>query len=85
MTLIIGIIGATMERTLAEIVRLHRKHGCLTRNQLADLAGVGKTVIYDIEAGKETIRFTTLKKILNALNIKMIFTSPVMEDDREKG
>ena len=27
----------------------------------------------------------TLEKILNALNIKMIFTSPVMEDDREKG
>jgi HTH-type transcriptional regulator/antitoxin HipB len=79
------IIGATMERTLAEIVRLHRKHGGLARNQLADLAGVGKTVIYDIEAGKETIRFATLKKILNALNIKMIFTSPVMEDDREKG
>ena len=79
------IIGATMERTLAENVRLHRKHGGLTRNQLADLAGVGKTVIYDIEAGKETIRFATLKKILNALNIKMIFTSPVMEDDREKG
>jgi transcriptional regulator with XRE-family HTH domain len=46
---------------------------------LANLAGVGKTVIYDIENGKETIRFSTLQKVLTALNIKITFTSPLME------
>jgi len=57
----------------------HRKKSGLTRNQLADLAGVGKTVIYDIEKGKETIRFSTLQKVLKTLNIKIILTSPLME------
>ena len=50
-----------------------------TRNQLADIAGVGKTVIYDIERGKETIRFATLQKVLTALNIKINYESPLME------
>jgi transcriptional regulator with XRE-family HTH domain len=64
---------------LKEIVLFHRKKSGLSRNQLADLAGVGKTVIYDIEKGKETIRFSTLQKVLAALNIKINFTSPLME------
>ena len=67
-----------MDYKLSEIVLFHRKKSGLTRIQLADLAGVGKTAIYDIEKGKETIRFSTLKKVLKALNIKVAFTSPLM-------
>lgn len=73
-----------MNGEVAEIVLFHRKQSGLTRNQLADLAGVGKTVIYDIEKGKETIRFLTLQKVLKALNIKITFTSPLMEVLNEK-
>jgi len=68
-----------LDYKLNEIVLFHRKKSGLSRNQLADLAGVGKTVIYDIEKGKETIRFSTLQKVLTALNIKINFTSPLME------
>lgn len=68
-----------MDYKLNEIVLFHRKKSGLSRNQLADLAGVGKTVIYDIEKGKETIRFSTLQKVLMALNIKITFSSPLME------
>ena len=68
-----------MDYKVSEIVLFHRKKSGLSRIQLADLAGVGKTVIYDIENGKETIRFSTLKKVLKTLNIKIIFTSPLME------
>ncbi len=68
-----------MDYKLNEIVLFHRKKSGLSRNQLADLAGVGKTVIYDIEKGKQTIRFSTLQKVLTALNIKITFTSPLME------
>ena len=68
-----------MNYKLNEIVLFHRKKSGLSRNQLADLAGVGKTVIYDIEKGKETIRFSTLQKVLTALNIKITFISPLME------
>ena len=73
-----------MDYKISDIVLFHRKKSGLSRNQLADLAGVGKTVIYDIEKGKETIRFSTLQKVLNALNIKITFTSPLMGVLNEK-
>ena len=73
-----------MDYKISEIVLFHRKKSGLTRNQLADLAGVGKTAIYDIEKGKETIRFSTLQKVLKALNINIIFTSPLMGALNEK-
>ena len=73
-----------MDYKMSEMVLFHRKKSGLTRNQLADLAGVGKTAIYDIEKGKETIRFSTLQKVLKALNIRITFESPLMEALNEK-
>jgi transcriptional regulator with XRE-family HTH domain len=73
-----------MGHKLSKIILFHRKQSGLTRNQLADFAGVGKTVIYDIEKGKETIRYSTLKRIFKVLNIKIIFDSPLMEVFNEK-
>jgi HTH-type transcriptional regulator / antitoxin HipB len=63
---------------ISQIIRFHRRQSGLNQSELADLAGVGKTVIYDIEKGKMTIRFATLLKILQALNIKIKFESPLM-------
>ncbi|MGB8359249.1 MAG: helix-turn-helix domain-containing protein [Bacteroidales bacterium] len=63
---------------LANIIKTHRKAAKLSRNQLAEMAGVGKTVIYDIEKGKETIQLDTLRKILKVLNIKIELKSPIM-------
>jgi transcriptional regulator with XRE-family HTH domain len=73
-----------LDYKISDIVLFHRRKSGLSRNQLADLAGVGKTVIYDIEKGKETIRFSTLQKVLKVLNIKITFTSPLMEVVNEK-
>jgi HTH-type transcriptional regulator / antitoxin HipB len=64
---------------LADLIRLHRKAAKLSRDKLAELSGVGKTVIYDIEKGKETIQLDTLRKVLNVLNIKIKLTSPLMD------
>lgn len=64
--------------TIGRLVRFHRVQSKLSQTELADLAGVGKTVIYDIEKGKMTVRFETLMKVLRALNIKIIFASPLM-------
>jgi len=63
---------------LADIVRKHRKMAGLSQQQLAELAGVGKTVVFDLEKGKETIQLNTLRKILHVLNIKVQLTSPMM-------
>ncbi|HAU0133919.1 TPA: helix-turn-helix transcriptional regulator, partial [Legionella pneumophila] len=48
----------------------------LSQQELAHLAGVGKTVIYDIEKGKESVRLNTLLKVLDVLNIQMKFETP---------
>ena len=71
-----------MEQTqeLAQIIRIHRKAAKLSRVQLAELAGVGKTVVFDIEMGKESIQLDTLRKILKVLNIKIILKSPLMDN-----
>lgn len=67
-------------KELADIIRIHRKAAGLSRIQLAELADVGKTVIYDIEKGKESVRLDTIRKILKVLNIKVELTSPLMEN-----
>jgi transcriptional regulator with XRE-family HTH domain len=59
---------------------MHRKAAKLSRVQLAELAGVGKTVIFDIEKGKESVQLDTLRKILKVLNIKIILKSPLMDN-----
>ena len=64
---------------LAEIVRKHRKAAELSQLQLSEMAGVGKTVVFDLEKGKATIRLDTVRKILSVLNIKVQFTSPLMK------
>jgi HTH-type transcriptional regulator / antitoxin HipB len=67
-------------RDLAQIIRFHRKAAKLSRVQLAEIAGVGKTVIYDIEKGKESVQLDTLRKILKVLNIRIVLKSPLMDN-----
>ena len=64
---------------LSIIIREHRKAAGLSQLQLADMAGVGKTVVFDIEKGKETIQLNTLRKILLVLNIKVVLQSQLMK------
>jgi HTH-type transcriptional regulator / antitoxin HipB len=74
---------------LADVIRMHRKAAKLSRDKLAEISGVGKTVIYDIENGKETIQLNTLRKVLGVLNIKIELSSPLMDNlrntENEKG
>lgn len=63
---------------LSKIIRNHRKAAGLSQLQLAEMAGVGKTVVFDVEKGKETIQLDTLRKILRVLNIKVVLQSHLM-------
>jgi transcriptional regulator with XRE-family HTH domain len=60
------------------MVRFHRKKAKLSQAELANLSGVGKTVVFDVEHGKETVRLSTLIKMLNTLNIGINFSGPLM-------
>lgn len=65
--------------SLAQVIQDHRKKAGLTQSRLAQLAGVGKTVIWDIEHGKESVQWDTLKKIFRVLNITVEWRSPLLE------
>ena len=68
-----------MDVNFGEVVHYHRKRAGLSRVALATVAGVGKTVIYDIERGKETVQLRSLLKVLRALNIAIELKSPLMD------
>jgi len=67
-----------MDQELKTIIREHRRLSGLSQLELAKLAGVGKTVIFDIEHGKESVRLDTLKMVLAALNITFVLQSPIL-------
>lgn len=63
---------------IGKMVRFHHKQTNLTQAELGTIAGLGKTVIFDIEKGKLSIRLETLLKVFRILNIKIDFQSPLM-------
>lgn len=67
---------------LAELILYHRKQTGLNREELAQLAGVGKTAIYDIEHAKQTVRLNTLVKLLNVLNIEINLSSKLLQNKK---
>ncbi len=67
-------------QNIAQVLKYHRKRAGLSQQELAKLAGVGKTAVFDLEKGKETIQLDTLHKILLVLNIGIKLESPIMDD-----
>ena len=64
---------------LGAAVRYHRRKAGLTQLDLAKLAGVGKTAVFDIEKSKPSVQLDTLLKVLRVLNVTIAFQSPLME------
>lgn len=69
---------------IASMVRYYRKQSGLSQSDFAKIAGLGKTVVFDIEKGKETVQLNNLLKILDVLNIKMRFDTPFPGPEDEK-
>ncbi len=65
---------------LGRIVRFHRKRSGLTQAEVARLAGVGKTAVFEVEKGKTTVRIDTASRILSVLNIRLEAESPLMSE-----
>ncbi|OGT48811.1 MAG: transcriptional regulator [Gammaproteobacteria bacterium RIFCSPHIGHO2_12_FULL_38_11] len=61
---------------IAKTVHDYRKLAGLSQQTLAKLAGVGKTAVFDIEKGKETVQLNTLLKVLDILNIQIKLVTP---------
>jgi len=72
-------IGKIVWNSLKNIILFHRKQSGLTQQELAELAGVGKNMIYELESGKQSVRLENLLKILQVLNIELDFQSPLRD------
>ncbi|MFH1874048.1 MAG: helix-turn-helix domain-containing protein [Pseudomonadota bacterium] len=73
-----------MNTNIAETVKYHRRKSGLSQKELAKLAEVGKTVIFDIENGKTTVRLNTLQKVFKILNIEIKLVSPLINNQESK-
>ena len=65
-----------MYHNIGAMVRHYRKKQQLTLVELANKAGVGKTAVFDVEHGKCSVQLQTLVKILDALDIHLVFRTP---------
>jgi y4mF family transcriptional regulator len=61
---------------IAAMIKYYRKQSGLSQREFAKIAGIGKTALFDIEKGKESVQLNTLLKVLEVLNIKMTFNTP---------
>ena len=68
-----------MRNQLANIILFHRKRSGLTQLDLAEMAGVGKNMVYELENGKQSVQLDNLLKILRVLNVELTFQSPLRE------
>ncbi len=59
------------------IIRHHRRRARLSQVRLAQIAGVGKTVVLEVEKGKRTVRLDILLRLLGALNVRLAWSSPL--------
>jgi len=74
---------------LGERVRQAREARGLSQKQLADLAGIGKTAMFDLEHGNPGVRLNTLLAVLDFLGIPLTLgeeaalprTPPAVQED----
>ncbi len=56
---------------IGKAVRVRRKQLHIDQQTVADLAGVSRKAVSDIERGKPTIRFDVLARVLTAVGLKI--------------
>lgn len=63
--------------TIATTIKKHRKIANLSQIELANLAGIGKTTLFEIEKNNENVSWRNIKAVLTVLNIKFHLESPI--------
>jgi len=61
-------------------VAFHRKKANLTQIQLAELAGVSRFIVQEIEAGKGRTTWKHLEAVLEALNLRLEPRGPLVDE-----
>lgn len=64
---------------LGEHIRTAREARSLSQKELADLAGIGKTAMFDLEHGNPGVRLNTLLAVLHELKMDLKLIPPETE------
>lgn len=64
---------------LSSLIRYHRKKAQLTQSELAELAGVSRTVVQDLETCKGRTTWGNLMSVLSILNISLQPVGPLVD------
>ena len=64
---------------LSSIVRFHRREAGLSQIQLAEMAGVSRKVIQEIESGHDAVAWRNVLAVLKTLNISLEPDGPLVE------
>ena len=70
-------------KDFASLIVFHRKKAGLTQVELAELAGVSRFVVQDIEAGKGRTTWKRIESILKSLNLKLEPQGPLVDAWRQ--
>lgn len=62
----------------SSLVEFHRKHAGLSQIELADIAGVSRKVVQNIEGGRKSFEWRNLEAVLDVLNIKLVPEGPLV-------
>lgn len=66
--------------SLPSLIRFHRRQAGLSQVELAELAGVSRRVVQDVESGGDGITWRNLCAILRTLNVTLIPEGPLVAD-----
>lgn len=68
---------------LPKVVRNMRKLAGLNQQELAELSGLGKALIFELEKGHRRVSLENLLKVCKVLNIKLEIRIPLEMDIEE--
>jgi HTH-type transcriptional regulator / antitoxin HipB len=64
---------------LASLILYHRKQAGLSQVELARHAGVSRSIVQDLEAGKQRASWRNLQAVLEVLNLRLEPVGPLVE------
>lgn len=66
-------------KQLGNLINFHRKKAGLTQVGLAELSGVSRSVVQDLEAGKGRTVWEHVESVLSVLNIELQPVGPLVD------
>ena len=67
---------------LGTLVAFHRRKAGLTQVELAQLAGVSRFIVQELEAGKGRTTWKHVEAVLQTLNLRLEPSGPLVEEWR---